>query len=154
MLTWRPSQTIEVKALGLAWRNGLLLASEIQNDDGSIKGVRPLGGRLEFGESWRDALVREFDEELGVAVQVIGTPVILESIYTHHGVIGHEVAFVSNIAFPDDVYTHDGPIEYLEDNGATCRASWFDVNTLDCGGLELYPTGLKGALQDGTMKPD
>ena len=57
MSIWRPQQNILVKARGLVWRDGLLLASEIYLDDGSIKGVRPLGGRLEFGETWRDALV-------------------------------------------------------------------------------------------------
>ena len=57
MSIWGPQQNILVKARGLVWRDGLLLASEIYLDDGSIKGVRPLGGRLEFGETWRDALV-------------------------------------------------------------------------------------------------
>ena len=88
MSIWRPQQNILVKARGLVWRDGLLLANEIYLDDGSIKGVRPLGGRLEFGETWRDALVREFDEELGVAVEVIGKPMVLENIFTHQGVIG------------------------------------------------------------------
>ncbi len=136
-----------MKALGLAWRKGLLLASEIYNDDGSVKGVRPLGGRLEFGESWRDALVREFDEELGVEIEIIGKPMMLENIFSHYGMVGHEVVFVSNIATPDHFFTHDGPIEYFEDNGSKCCARWFDVNELDCGGLELYPNGLKKLLQ-------
>ncbi|MFT5623572.1 MAG: hypothetical protein ACI8Z0_000060 [Lentimonas sp.] len=85
MNIWRPQQNIQVKALGLVWRKGLLLASEIYLDDGTVKGVRPLGGRLEFGETWRDALVREFNEELSVTVEVVGEPMILENIYTHQG---------------------------------------------------------------------
>ena len=79
MNIWRPQQSIQVKALGLVWRNGLLLASEIYQDDGSIKGVRPLGGRIEFGERWQEALVREFDEELNVQAQVSGAPLFLGS---------------------------------------------------------------------------
>ena len=150
MNIWRPQQNIQVKALGLVWRDGLLLASEIYRDDGSVKGVRPLGGRLEFGETWRDALVREFDEELDVAVEVIGTPLVLENIYTHQGVIGHEIAFVSDVTFPDNAYRQGGPIEYFEDNGEKCRAFWFDLEKLDCGDLELYPNGLKTRLQERT----
>ncbi|MEM8569677.1 MAG: NUDIX domain-containing protein [Pseudomonadota bacterium] len=146
MSVWRPKQAIQVKAIGLAWRNGLLLASEIHRDDGSVKGVRPLGGRLEFGETCRDALVREFDEELGVAIQVIGEPLILENIYIHHGMTGHEIVFASDVALPDDAYPNTECIEYLEDNGETCLASWFDVAQLDRGGLELYPSGLKPRL--------
>ena len=146
MNVWRPQQHILVKALGLAWRDGLLLASEIYLDDGTIKGVRPLGGRLEFGETWRDALVREFNEELGISVDVIGDPVILENIYTHQGETGHEVTFVSDVTFPSDAYRGDGPIEYFEDNGQKCIARWYDLKDLDCGGLELYPNGLKAKL--------
>ena len=148
MNVWRPQQHIQVKALGLVWRDGLLLASEIYLDDGTVKGVRPLGGRLEFGETWRDALVREFDEELGVAVQVIGKPMVLENIYTHQGVAGHEVTFVSEVAFPARAYEGLGPIEYFEDNGEKCVARWYDVEQLDCGDLELYPNGLKAQLQE------
>ncbi|MEP1696934.1 MAG: NUDIX domain-containing protein [Paracoccaceae bacterium] len=148
MNIWRPQQNIQVKALGLVWRKGLLLASEIYLDDGTVKGVRPLGGRLEFGETWRDALVREFNEELSVAVEVVGKPMILENIYTHHGLIGHEVTFVSDVTFPADAYVQNGAIEYFEDNGEKCIARWYDVAQLDCGDLELYPNGLKAQLQE------
>ena len=151
MSIWRPQQNILVRARGLVWRDGLLLASEIYLGDGSIKGVRPLGGRLEFGETWRDALVREFDEGLGVAVEVIGKPMVLENIFTHQGVIGHEITFVSDVIFPDVAYQQDGPIEYVEDKGETCRAFWFDVEELDCGHLELYPNGLKAQLPERTQ---
>lgn len=148
MNVWRPQQHIQVKALGLVWRSGLLLASEIYLDDGTVKGVRPLGGRLEFGETWRDALVREFDEELGVTVEVIGKPLVLENIYTHQGTIGHEITFVSDLDFPEGAYEGLEKIEYSEDNGEKCIARWYDIEQLDCGDLELYPNGLKCQLQD------
>ena len=63
MTPWRPSSTIRVKALGLHWRDGRLLASEVNRDDGTLKGVRPLGGTVEFGETWQDALIREYQED-------------------------------------------------------------------------------------------
>lgn len=148
MSVWRPEQHIQVKALGLVWQKGLLLASEIYRDDGTVKGVRPIGGRLEFGETWQDALVREFKEELGVSVKLVGEPLVIENIYTHHGAVGHEVAFVSDVVFPAGVYTDDGPIQYCEDNGDQCVARWYDLSQLDCGGLELYPNGLKRRLQN------
>ena len=147
MNIWRPQQHIQVKALGLVWRNGLLLASEIYLDDGTATGVRPLGGRLEFGETWRDALVREFKEELGVVVEVTGKPLVLENIDTHQGVVGHEVTFVSDLVFPEDAHAGLDSIEYFEDNGERCVARWYDVEQLDCGDLELYPKGLKAQLQ-------
>ena len=147
MSSRRPQQNILVKARGLVWRDSLLLASEIYLGDGSIKGVRPLGGRLEFGETWRDALVREFDEGLGVAVEVIGKPMVFENIFTHQGVIGHEITFVSDVIFPDVAYQQDGPIEYVEDKGETCRAFWFDVEELDCGHLSYTQMGSRHSFQ-------
>jgi len=146
MNIWRPQQHIQVKALGLVWRDGLLLASEIYLDDGTVKGVRPLGGRLEFGETWRDELVREFKEELGDVVEGTGKPLVLENIYTQKGVVGHEVALVSEVVLPSEAYEGLGPIEYVEDNGEKCVAGWYDVEQLDCGDLELYPNGLKAQL--------
>ena len=68
---WRPPQHVKVKALGLHWRDGKLLAAEVFDDQGHLVGVRPLGGGVEFGERWQAALVREFKEELGVDVQLL-----------------------------------------------------------------------------------
>ncbi|MEM9045820.1 MAG: NUDIX domain-containing protein [Pseudomonadota bacterium] len=148
MNIWRPEQHIQVKALGLVWRDGLLLATEIYRDDGTVKGVRPLGGQVEFGENWRDALVREFQEELDVSVELFGAPLILENIYSHHGEVGHEIAFVSDVALPPHAYQESSMIAYYEGNGEKCVARWYDIARLDCGEVELYPSGLKAQLQE------
>ncbi|MFG5382237.1 hypothetical protein [Yoonia sp. R2-816] len=42
MAVWRLAQSIQIKTLGLASRDGCLLVAEVYNDDGTIKGVRPL----------------------------------------------------------------------------------------------------------------
>jgi 8-oxo-dGTP pyrophosphatase MutT (NUDIX family) len=147
MTIWRPQQFIQVKALGLAWRDGRLLAGEVYSDDGSVKGVRPLGGRVEFGESWQETLIREFKEELGADVEIIGDPSILENIYTHHGILGHEIVFAADVRFLSPVREHAGRIEYLEDDGSRGCAFWFDLDSLDNGGIELYPTGLMSVLR-------
>jgi len=142
MTPWRPSSTIRVKALGLHWRDGRLLASEINRDDGTLKGVRPLGGTVEFGETWQDALIREFKEEIGVRIELIGDPIVLENIYTHHGTLGHEILFISEVIFSSNAYETDEFIEYCEYNGDPCIARWFDPVTLLQQGIALYPKGL------------
>ena len=48
-----PLAHIRVVAIGLHWRDGRLLAAEVRDDAGGIKGVRPLGGEVAFGEGWR-----------------------------------------------------------------------------------------------------
>ena len=72
MNVWRPAPAIRVKALGLHWRDGRLLAFEVHDDAGRVTGVRPLGGSIEFGETAEAALRREFREELGIDVVVAG----------------------------------------------------------------------------------
>lgn len=100
MTIWRPQPSIRVKAIGLAWHDDLLLAAEVLDDAGRLKGVRPLGGAVEFGERWRTALVREFEEELGLAVEVVGEPIVLENIFTHEGARGHEIVFAADVRLP------------------------------------------------------
>jgi 8-oxo-dGTP pyrophosphatase MutT (NUDIX family) len=147
MTIWRPQQFVQVKALGLAWRDGRLLVGEVYADDGGVKGVRPLGGRVEFGEPWRDALVREFREELGAEIEIMGEPSVMENIYAHHGVLGHEVVFVADVRLLSAVQDHAGRIEYLEDNGSRGCAVWLDLDAPDSDAIELYPSGLMSVLQ-------
>lgn len=148
MSIWRPAQTIRVKAIGLNWRDGRLLAAEVPQDDGHIKGVRPLGGTVEFGEAWQQALRREFREELGVEITITGDALVFENIYQHEGQTGHEVIFAADIELPDVPALAADVITFHEDNGLQCTARWFDLNQL--GGNDqpdLYPNGLLAALQ-------
>ena len=147
MSTWRPQQRIRVKALGLHWRDGKLLAAEIYDDAGWIKGVRPLGGGIEFGETARSAVIREFKEELGIDVTAVGEPFFMENIYTHEGVPGHELLILIDVVFPNNAFVGGDHIVFHEDNGEAGIARWFDIDDLDRpGGPELYPVGLKAYL--------
>ncbi|AWL99145.1 NUDIX hydrolase [Bradyrhizobium amphicarpaeae] len=147
MTAWRPHSHIRVVALGLHWRDGRLLAAEVRDDANRIKGVRPLGGEIEFGESWRTALMREFNEELGIDVSITGGPLVMENIFVHEGATGHEVMFIVEVAFPDGAFAGQDRIDFREDNGEEIVARWFDLSELDAeDGPKLFPTGLKGLL--------
>ncbi|WP_035656011.1 NUDIX domain-containing protein [Bradyrhizobium sp. STM 3809] len=147
MTRWRPQQSIRVTALGLHWRAGCLLAAEVRDDAGRLMGVRPLGGGVEFGERWQDALLREFQEELGVAITLRGEPLILENIYRHADMVGHEIVFVVDIDVEGDPFADRDSIAFHEDSGMACHARWFDLADLDReDGPKLYPAGLKALL--------
>ena len=146
MTVWRPAQHIRVKTIGLNWRQGRLLAAEVTEDSGRIKGVRPLGGTAEFGETWQEALRREFLEELGVEVTINGAPLVFENIYQHEGHTGHEIIFAAEVELPDTPALAGERIVFREDNGRECTARWFALEELDTGGPELYPAGLKAGL--------
>ncbi|MFD1331628.1 NUDIX hydrolase [Methylopila musalis] len=147
MTVWRPPSRIRVKALGLHWRDGRLLAAEVPDDAGRVKGVRPLGGSVEFGETARAAVIREFREELGIDVSVVGEPVHVENIYVHEGAVGHEYLVLFEVAFPKGAFDGQDDIVFYEDDGAAGVARWFALDDLDReGGPELYPKGLKARL--------
>lgn len=147
MNTWRPLSHIRVKALGLHWRAGRLLAAEVYDDAGRIKGVRPLGGGVEFGETSRTAVIREFKEELGIDIVVGGDPVFFENIYIHEGSLGHEVVALFDVTFLVGTFEGQDSIVFHEDSGEACIARWFDLDTLNLkDGPELYPAGLKAYL--------
>ncbi|RWR31893.1 NUDIX domain-containing protein [Sinirhodobacter populi] len=147
MTIWRPASAIRLKALGLHWRGDRLLAAEVLDDAGRVKGVRPLGGTVEFGETAEAAVIREFREELGITVQPLGPPVFMENLYIHEGRQGHEILAVFDVAFPPGAFADMTRIAFSEDDGTACAAEWFALDRLDLpGGPQLYPAGLKAHL--------
>ena len=77
MSVWRPPSVVRLIAIGIVRRGDELLLMAVRSDDGAIKGYRPLGGSIEFGERAAEALKREFVEELGLAIT---EPVLLTVI--------------------------------------------------------------------------
>lgn len=150
MTIWKPKPYIRAKVLGLVWRDGRLLAAEIEDSSGAVKGVRPLGGCIEFGETRDAALRREFHEELGCAARVTGPWHVFENIFEHEGNIGHEFAFAANVELDDASLYRSEEIVYCEDDGLACRASWFSPTALPAG-VELYPAGLLQAIKEGAV---
>jgi len=155
MIRWRPPPIIRVVTLGLHWRSGRLLAAEILDDGDQLKGVRPLGGGVNFGETWRVALAREFKEEIGVEIALKGEPLVTESIFNYEGTVGHEVVFLSDIEFLDDELERNDSVGFSDDSGIKGLARWFDLATLDIdGGPKLYPSGLKQLLLSRALEPE
>ncbi|MFW2542289.1 NUDIX hydrolase [Primorskyibacter sp. 2E107] len=147
MSTWRPAPRIRLKALGLHWRGGRLLAAEVRDDSGRVKGVRPLGGTVEFGETLEAAVIREFHEELGIVVTAHGPPVFMENIYSHEGSLGHEILALFEVTFPPEAFAGVTRIDFTEDSGVACAAEWVALEALDLPGQpKLYPDGLKALL--------
>ncbi len=137
------TSVIRVKALGLHWRGPRLLAFEVYDQEGRIKGVRPLGGSVEFGERAEDTVVREFKEEIDADVSILSGPMVLDNVFVYGGEQRHEILFIFDLAFPDGAFEGQERIHFKEANGTEFVAAWYDPLELDVDGKpELYPQGL------------
>ncbi|PVB60996.1 NUDIX domain-containing protein [Labrenzia sp. 011] len=146
MKLWRPANTITVKALALIWQDDALLLCDVYDDSGRVTGMRPLGGTVEFGEPWRDALQREFLEELGARISLLDSHFVMENIYEHHGVTGHEVVFFCHAHFVDSSFYQKESLAFVESDETAGIAKWVSLDELAARRLELYPAGLKERL--------
>ena len=152
MTVWTPTPAIAAKVIGLAWRGSELLVAEVEESDGRVKGLRPLGGAIEFGETREQALVREFAEELGCAIEVTGAWHTFENLFEHEGARGHEFVFAANVRLGDAALYRRDRFAYLEHDGARCCAVWIDPRHLPPG-MALYPAGLPQAIARGEVAP-
>src|SRR5262245_28151676 len=141
MSVWRPPSVVRPIAIGIVRRGDELLLMVVRSDDGAIKGYRPLGGSIEFGERAADALKREFAEELGLAIAEPALLTVLENLYSHHGAPGHEIVLVFEASFADpSAYRREG--HSYEDGGVRNDVEWVALARFQAGEAELFPTGL------------
>ena len=135
--TWRPPQLVRPLAIGIIRRGEGLLVAAVQDDAGAVKGWRPLGGSIEFGERAADTLRRELIEELGLAITEPKLLTLMENLYEHQGVLGHDIVLVFETAFEDaGAYSRE---EFrFSDGGVECRAQWIDVGQFRRGAEQLF----------------
>jgi 8-oxo-dGTP pyrophosphatase MutT (NUDIX family) len=139
--TWRPPSVVRPIAIGIIRRDGELLLMVVRDDDGAIKGYRPLGGSIEFGERASDALKREFMEELGLSLAEPTLQAVLENLYSHHGTAGHEIVFVFQTALTDASAYRKERFAY-EDGGVRNDVEWVALARFRAGESALFPTGV------------
>jgi ADP-ribose pyrophosphatase YjhB (NUDIX family) len=128
-------------SVGIVRRGDELLLMAVRIDDGAIKGWRPLGGSIEFGERAADALKREFAEELGLVIAEPKLLAVLENLYTHHDAAGHEIVFVFEATLADGAaYRRDAFT--FEDGGVRNDVRWVALARFQAGQELLLPTSL------------
>jgi ADP-ribose pyrophosphatase YjhB (NUDIX family) len=138
--------SIRVLALGIIWRGDELLLMEGYDPAKRQTFYRPLGGGVEFGEPGRDALIREFNEELGAELANICYLGTLENIFTFDGQPGHEIILLFAAEFADEALSAHDNLGAVEDQEriptAWMRLADFTDET------PLYPEGLCDLLAE------
>jgi ADP-ribose pyrophosphatase YjhB (NUDIX family) len=144
-MAWRPPQTIRAIAVALVYRGTDVLVMAVKDDSGAIKGWRPLGGAIEFGESAEDALAREFLEEIGQPIHHVKRLCVLENLYSHEGTRGHEIVFAFQAEFVSSGFDAKAGFSFF-DGGVTNDVAWRPVREFVDGAKRLFPEKLVGYL--------
>lgn len=138
---------IRVVALGAVARGTELLVFEGQLPDTGEPYYRLLGGGVEFGEHSREALVREFDEELGVTFREPTEVGTFERVFTYDGEPGHEVWRVYEGDIAEDWPYDRESFTFVEpDTDAELQARWMPIERLRDDDTTFYSQAVLDAL--------
>jgi 8-oxo-dGTP pyrophosphatase MutT (NUDIX family) len=136
-------QRIRPLAICVFRHDGKILATESVD---SVKGqtfYRPLGGRIEFGETAVETLHRELMEEIQAEIGGLRYLGMLENIFTYEGERGHEIVMVFDGRLVDESLYGRPFIERTDTaSGESLRAVWKRLSDFGPGGSPLYPDGI------------
>ena len=133
----------DFRCAGVIIRDGKVL---LQRDYGEYALV---GGHVQFGETGEKAVVREFEEELGVHIQCRRMLWTEECFWERKGKLTHTLSFYYLAEFCEGSdFTDDGCFHPQRDN-PRIEIGWVPVEELNS--LIVYPAFLKQRIHD--LKP-
>ena len=122
--------------LGIVKKENKILVSEGYDKVKNEVFYRSIGGGIEFLEDSKEALKREFKEELNIDISVEEFLGIAENIFVFNGRKGHELILFYNVNIKDEDYKEKYHI--IDDNCET-DAMWIDINKFKNKELKIYP---------------
>ncbi len=131
-------QKIRVLALGLIQDQNRLFLSEGYDAVQKKTFYRALGGGVDFGEPSRDALQREFLEEIQATLTNIQYLGCLESLFVHNDKPGHEIIQLYQCDFADSKFYQIEQLTFKEGKRKK-TALWVPLERILSGELTVYP---------------
>jgi 8-oxo-dGTP pyrophosphatase MutT (NUDIX family) len=114
---------------------------------------RPLGGGIEFGETSRDAIIREIREELGAEIENVIWLGTLENLFTLEGEPGHEIVMVYDAIFVDrSIYKQPSLIGHELEIDSSFVAEWRSVDEMQRDSARLVPEGLAALITESGIE--
>ncbi|WP_417562508.1 NUDIX domain-containing protein [Microbacterium sp.] len=97
---------------------------------------RLIGGSVELGETHRDAIIREVDEELGARILDLSHVGVVENIFRYNGELGHEIVALYTGRLVPDLADEGGTL--TESDGSIVPVVWRPFDDADVA-VPLYP---------------
>lgn len=141
------SRAIRVVALGAVTRDEELLVWRDEPQATGAPFYRLLGGGVEFGEHSRAAVVREFDEELGVTFADPSHVGTFESVFTVGGETEHELWRVYDGRIVEEWPYECDSFRFVEpDDDIEHTAEWVAAGDLRADDTTFYTPAVLDAL--------
>ncbi|MDY5993158.1 MAG: NUDIX domain-containing protein [Bacilli bacterium] len=122
--------------LGIAKKNNKVLVSKGYDKVKNETFYRCIGGGIEFLENSKDALKREYQEELNANIKIEEFLGIFENIFTYNGKNAHELILFYNVSIEDVDYKEH---YHVVDGDVETDASWIDIDKFINKELKIYP---------------
>ncbi len=129
---------IRILALGIIRQGDRIFISEGYDPVKQQTFYRAMGGGVEFGETSRAALQREFQEEIQAELNNIKYLGCQENLFTFNGLPGHEILFVYQCDFVEPKFYQLEEIDFTEGKRKK-RALWVEIDRFKSGELNLVP---------------
>ncbi|BDI19665.1 DNA mismatch repair protein MutT [Nostoc cf. commune SO-36] len=130
---------IRVIALGLIRNGERIFVSEGYDPVKQETFYRALGGGVDFGETSRAALEREFQEEIQADLTNIKYLGCIESLFTFNGRQGHEIIQLYQCDFVDSKFYQLESLVFSESQTHKHKALWMDISRFKSGEFRLVP---------------
>jgi len=129
---------IRVLALGLIRDGERIFISEGYDPLKQQTFYRALGGGVDFRETSRDALQREFQEEIQAELTNIRYLGCMENLFMFNGQPGHEILQIYQCDFVDPKFYQLQQLVFSEGERKK-TALWVEINRFKSGELVLVP---------------
>lgn len=122
--------------LGMVKKDNKVLVSKGYDKIKDETFYRSIGGGIEFLENSKDALKREFKEELNIEISVGNFLGISENIFTYNGKNAHELILFYDVEIKDEDYREK---YHIIDDKCETDAVWIDIEKFKNRELKIYP---------------
>lgn len=128
-------KVIRPVVLGIVRKDNKILVSEGYDKVKEEYFYRSLGGGIEFQENSKDALKREFKEELDIDIIVGKFLGVSENIFVFDGKKAHEIVLLYEAEIKEEDYKEKYKIIDEDES----YAIWMDIDKFVNKELKLYP---------------